>query len=169
MAKKYVVRLTDAERIELTAVVRKLAGTSPKLKRAMILLKADADGPGWTDEKIAEAFSCRTRTIETLRQRLVESGFAETLHGKPGTAPPVAQKLDGEQETKVVALRWGSPPKGFANWSLRLLAQQVVALEIVSAISHETVRRTLKKTPRSSAYPPLRTFAGLLHQLSIRA
>ena len=62
----------------------------------MILLKADANGPGWTDEMIAEAFSCRTRTIETLRQRLVESGFAETLHGKPGTAPPVAQKLDGE-------------------------------------------------------------------------
>ena len=112
MAKKYVVRLTDAERIELTAVVRKLAGTSPKLKRAMILLKADADGPGWTDEKIAEAFSCRTRTIETLRQRLVESGFAETLHGKPGTAPPVAQKLDGEQETKVVALRWGAGDEG---------------------------------------------------------
>lgn len=146
MAKKYVVRLTDAERVELAAVVKKLAGTSQKVKRAMILLKADADGPGWTDEKIAEAFSCRTRTVEKLRQRLVERGFAETLQGKVRAASPVAKKLNGEQEAQVIALRLGSPPKGFANWSLRLLAQQVVALEIVPAISHETVRRTLKKT-----------------------
>jgi hypothetical protein len=146
MAKKYVVRLSDAERLELTAVVRKLVGTSQKVKRAMTLLKADADGPGWTDEKIAEAFSCRTRTIEKLRQRLIEHGFAEALHGKPRAAPPVAKKLNGEQEAQVIALRLGSPPKGFANWSLRLLAQHVVALEIVPAISHETVRRTLKKT-----------------------
>ena len=146
MAKKYVVRLTESERIELALVVRKLAGTSQKVKRAMILLKADADGPGWTDEKLAEAFSCRTRTIEKLRQRLIERGFAETLHGKMRAAPPVAKKLDGKQEAQVIALRLGSPPKGFANWSLRLLAQQVVALEIVPAISHETVRRALKKT-----------------------
>lgn len=146
MTKKYVVRLSDAERLELAGVVRKLAGTSQKVKRAMILLKADADGPGWTDEKIAEAFSCRTRTIEKLRQRLVERGFAEALHGKPRAAPPVAKKLNGQQEAQVIALRLGSPPQGFANWSLRLLAQQVVALEIVPAISHETVRRTLKKT-----------------------
>lgn len=146
MAKKWIVRLTEAERIELTGVVRKLAGTSQKVKRAMILLKADADGPGWTDERIAEAFSCRTRTIEKLRQRLVERGLIEALQGKLRALPPVAKKLDGEQETQVIALRLGSPPKGFANWSLRLLAQQVVALEIVPAISHETVRRTLKKT-----------------------
>lgn len=146
MAKKWIVRLSDAERVELAAVVKKLAGTSQKVKRAMILLKADAAGPGWTDETIAEAFSCRTRTIEKLRQRLVERGFAEALHGKVRAAPPVAKELDGEQETKVIALRLGAPPKGFANWSLRLLAQRVVALEIVPAISHETVRRTLKKT-----------------------
>ncbi len=146
MAKKWIVRLSDAERVELSSVVKTLTGTSQKVKRAMILLKADADGPGWTDAAIAEAFSCRTRTIEKLRQRLVERGFVEALHGKARAAPPVAKKLDGEQETKVIALRLGSPPKGFANWSLRLLAQQVVALEIVPAISHETVRRTLKKT-----------------------
>jgi hypothetical protein len=146
MPKKYVVRLSDAERLELTAVVQKLVGTSQKVKRAMILLKADADGPGWTDERIAEAFLCRTRTIEKLRQRLVERGFAEALQGKLRETPPVAKLLKGEQEAKVIALRLGSPPKGFANWSLRLLAQCVVALEIVPAISHETVRRTLKKT-----------------------
>jgi hypothetical protein len=146
MPKKYVVRLSDEERLELTAVVQKLAGTSQKVKRAMILLKADADGPGWTDERIAEAFSCRTRTIEKLRQRLVERGFAEVLHGKSRETPPVAKLLNGEQEARVIALRLGPPPKGFANWSLRLLAQQIVALEIVPVISHETVRRTLKKT-----------------------
>ena len=146
MAKPWIVRLSEAERLELVGVVRKLTGTSQKVKRAMILLKADADGPGWTDEKIAEAFSCRTRTIEKLRQRLVERGFAETLQGKVRATPPVAKMLNGEQEAQVIALRLGSPPKGFANWSLRLLAQHVVALEIVPAISHETVRRTLKKT-----------------------
>jgi hypothetical protein len=146
MPKKYVVRLSDGERLELTAVVHKLAGTSQKVKRAMILLKADVDGPAWTDERIAEAFSCRTRTIEKLRQRLVERGFAEALHGKLRETPPVAGLLNGEQEARVIALRLGSPPKGFANWSLRLLAQRIVALEIVPAISHETVRRTLKKT-----------------------
>ena len=146
MAKKYVVRLSDAERSELSEVVKKLKGTSQRVKRAMILLKSDADGPAWTDEKIAEAFTCRTRTIEQIRQRLVERGFEETLNGKRRESPPVEKLLNGEQEAKVIATRLGPPPKGFANWSLRLLAQRVVALEIVESISHETVRRTLKKT-----------------------
>ena len=146
MAKKYVVRLSDAERSELVEVVKKLKGTSQKVKRAQVLLKSDADGPAWTDERIAEAFLCRTRTIEKLRQRLVERGFEETLNGKKRQAPPVEKRLNGEQEAKVIAMRLGPPPKGFANWSLRLLAQRVVALEIVPAVSHETVRRTLKKT-----------------------
>ena len=146
MPKKYVVRLSDAERSELALVVKKLKGTSQKVKRAQVLLQADADGPGWTDAKIAEAYSCRTRTIEKLRQRLVERGFEETLNGKKRQAPPTEKRLNGEQEAKVIATRLGPPPKGFANWSLRLLAQRVVALEIVGAISHETVRRTLKKT-----------------------
>lgn len=146
MVKKYVVRLSDAERLALTVVVKKLAGTSQKVKRAQILLKADADGPNWTDARIAEAFSCRTRTVELLRQRLVERGFEETLNGKARKTPPVEKLLNGEQEAKVIALRLGSPPQGFANWSLRLLARQVVALEIAPAISYETVRRTIKKT-----------------------
>ena len=146
MNKKYVVRLTDAERSELTEVVKKLKGTSQKVRRAQILLKADADGPGWTDERIAEAYSCRTRTVEQLRQRLVERGFPETLNGAKRTTPATDKLLDGEQEAKVIATRLGSPPKGYANWTLRLLARKVVELEIVDSISHETVRRTLKKT-----------------------
>jgi hypothetical protein len=146
MQKKYVVRLTDQERNELQDVVKKLKGTSQKVRRAQILLKADADGPNWTDGQIADAFSCRTRTVEKIRQRLVERGFEDTLHGLKRTQPPVEKLLTGEQEARIIATRLGPPPKGFANWSLRLLARKVVELEIVDSVSYETVRRTLKKT-----------------------
>ena len=146
MQKKYVVRLTDQERDELRAVIERLKGTSQKVKRAQILLKADADGPNWTDERISEAFSCRTRTVELIRQRLVERGFEETLNGAQRTTPPIAKLLDGKQEARLIAMRLGSPPKGYANWTLRLLARKVVELEIVDSICHETVRRTLQKT-----------------------
>lgn len=146
MQKVYVVRLTDQERDELRSVVKKLKGTGQKVRRAQILLKADAEGPNWTDERIAEAFSCRTRTVELIRQRLVERGFEETFHGAERTQPPVEKLLSGEQEARIIATRLGPPPKGYANWTLRLLARKVVELEIVDSVSYETVRRTLKKT-----------------------
>jgi len=145
MMKKYIVRLSDSERTLLEQVVKKLNGSSLKVRRAQILLKADADGPAWTDAKIAEAFGCRTKTVENIRERFVTEGFDVTLHGQPREKPPRAKVLDGEQEAKVIALRLGSPPKGFANWSLRLLADRIVELHIAKTISHETVRRTLKK------------------------
>ena len=146
MIKKYIVRLTDAERESLTEVVAKFKGTSQKVRRAQVLLKADVNGPGWTDAKIADAFGCRTKTVENIRERLVTRGFEVTLEGEKRLNPPCAKLLDGEQEAKVIAMRLGSPPPGFSNWTLRLLAQQVVALEIAESISYETVRRTLKKT-----------------------
>ncbi len=146
MQKKYVVRLSDEERGVLKEVVKKLKGTSQKVRRAQILLKADADGPAWTDKRIAEAFSCRTKTVENIRQRLVERGFTEALEGKKRTAQSTEKLLDGKQEARVIATRLGPPPKGYANWTLRLLARKVVELEIVDSISYETVRRTLKKT-----------------------
>ena len=146
MQKKYVVRLTAEEREELAGVVRKLKGSSQKVRRAQILLKADADGPDWTDARIAEAFGVRTKTVENVRQRLVERGFVETLHGVPRPPRPDQKVLDGNAEARVIALRLGPPPAGYANWSLRLLARHVVALEIVTSVSRETVRRTLKKT-----------------------
>jgi hypothetical protein len=146
MEKKYIVRLTDEERSVLRDVVKKLKGTSQKVRRAQILLKADADGPNWTDKRIAEAFSCRTKTVENIRQRLVTDGFEIALNGKKRDTPPREKLLDGEQEAKVIALRLGKPPVGFANWTLRLLAEQVVELEIVDSVSHETLRKTLKKT-----------------------
>jgi hypothetical protein len=146
MQKKYIVRLSKEERKELTEVVKKLKGTSQKVRRAQILLKADADGPNWTDRQIAEAFLCRTQTVENVRQRLVERGFRETLNGAKPLKPPTEKLLDGKQEAKVIALRLGPPPKGYANWSLRLLARKIVELELVESVSHETIRRTLKKT-----------------------
>ena len=146
MQKKYIVRLSDEERDTLREVVKKLKGTSQKVRRSQILLKADANGPSWSDDRIADAFSCRTRTVEKVRQRLVERGFNETLNGKKRATPPTEKLLDGKQEAKIIATRLGPPPKGYANWTLRLLARKVVVLEIVDSISHETVRRTLKKT-----------------------
>ena len=110
MKKKYIVRLTDEERNVLRDVANKLKGTSQKVRRAHVLLKADADGPNWTDKKIAEAFSCRTKTVENIRQRLVTDGFEMALNGKKRESPPRQKRLDGEQEAKVIALRLGKPP-----------------------------------------------------------
>jgi len=146
MNKKYIVRLTAKERQVLREVVKKLNGSSQKVRRAQMLLKSDVDGPAWTDERIAEAFDSRTRTVEKLRERFVTEGFEPTLHGKPREQPATEKVLSGKQEAQVIALRLGPPPKGYANWALRLLARKVVELEIVESISHETVRRTLKKT-----------------------
>jgi hypothetical protein len=146
MEKRYIVRLSAEERRVLKEVVKKLKGTSEKVRRAQVLLKADADGPNWTDKRIAEAFSCRTKTVENIRRRLVTKGFDAALNRKQRKTPPRQKVLDGEQEAKVIALRLGKPPEGFTNWSLRLLADQVVELGIVDSVSHETLRKTLKKT-----------------------
>ena len=144
--KKYIVRLTAEEREVCQQTVRKLKGSGEKVRRAQILLKADADGPAWTDERIADAFSCRTKTVENVRQRCVLEGFERALERKRRASPPVPKLLGGEQEAQIIALRLGPPPKGFANWSLRLLARRVVELAIVDSISRETIRRMLKKT-----------------------
>lgn len=146
MNKKYVVRLSDEERAACQEIVKKLKGSSQKFRRAQILLKADADGPAWPDVKIAEAFNCRVQTIENLRKRLVTEGFQLALDGKKRPNPPTPCKLDGEGEAKLIAMRLGKPPAGYGHWTLQLLADELVALEVVDAISHETVRKTLKKT-----------------------
>lgn len=142
MKKKYIVELTEDERFALREVAKKLIGTSGKVKRANILLNADA---GWTDARIAEALDCRTKTVENVRQRFVECGFAVALNGKQRETPPTKKLLDGEQEAKIIALRLGKPPAGSGKWTLRLLARKVVELEIVESVSYQTIRRTLKK------------------------
>lgn len=145
MIKKYIVRLSAEEREVLENVIKKLKGSSEKVRRAHIILKADADGPNWTDAKIAEAFSCSTRTVELIRERFVTEGFELVLNGKKRESPPRQKLLDGEQEAKIIAMRLGPSPKGFGSWSLRLLADKVIELEIVDSVSHETIRQALKK------------------------
>ncbi|QEG24974.1 helix-turn-helix domain-containing protein [Mariniblastus fucicola] len=120
MQKKYIVRLSEAERQAAEEIVKRLKGTSQKVRRAQILLQSDADGPNWTDVQIAEAYRCRRQTVENVRQRFVERGFEECLNRKRRDTPPTPKLLDGKQEAKIVAMRLGSPPKGYANWSLRL-------------------------------------------------
>ena len=145
MNKKYIVRLSDEERRHLTELTRKGTAAAYKIRHAQILLKADTDGPAWTDERIAESFSVSINTVQGVRQRLVEQGLEAALNRKKQTRPSRPPLLDGEGEARLIALRCSAPPAGHARWTLRLLADQAVALDIVETISHETVRQTLKK------------------------
>ncbi len=139
MNKKYIVRLSDSERETCHEVIKKLKGTSQKVRRAHILLKADAKGPAWTDAQIADASHCRIQTIENLRKRFVTQGFEQALERKKRTDLPTLPKLDGQGQAKLIALRLGKPPAGYRRWTLRLLADQLVMLEVVASISQETV------------------------------
>ena len=151
MHKIYIVRLSDDERQICLAVINKLKGSSQKVRRAHILLKADANGPNWKDQDIADAFLCTRQCVENLRKRLVTEGFEVALHGKKREVPPRAKCLDGPQEAEVIALRLGDPPTGRNSWTLRLLAEKVVELEIAPAVSHTTIAKTLKKTTLRNA------------------
>ena len=146
MNKKYIVRLTKTERKELKQIIAKGKAAAYKIKHAHILLKVDADGPNWGDQKTAEAFGCDVNTPRNIRQRFVEQGIEAALERKKRPCPPRDKKLDGKQEAHLIALSCGQPPEGRARWSLKLLAEKMVELEIVDEVSRETVRRTLKKT-----------------------
>jgi transposase len=147
---KYVVRLTIEERAMLGSLVADRRAAADKRLRARMLLKADVGvgGPGWADEKIAEAFEVGVSTIHRLRQRLVEDGLEAALVRKPRSQHRVP-KLDGEKEARLVALACSDPPQGRGRWTLQLLADKLVELHVVDSISDETVRLRLKKT-RSS-------------------
>jgi transposase len=144
--KKYVVRLTEEQRAALEALVKKGRTAAYRMRHANILLKADADGPAWSDPQIAEAFGCHIGTVENVRQRFVEGGLAGALDRKKRDRPPRTPKLDGEGEARLIALACSSPPDGRDRWTLKLLAQRLVELEVVDTISAQTVRRNLKKT-----------------------
>jgi hypothetical protein len=148
MTKKYVVCLTDEERTVLVEVIRKGRAAAWKVQRAQALLKCDAsdDGPGWPDSRIAEAFEMTTRSLESWRKRAVEEGPLSLLERKPEDSPRVAPKLRGAEQARLAQLACSRPPNGRARWTLRLLAERLVELEIVESISHESVRRALKKT-----------------------
>jgi transposase len=146
MNKKYVVRLTTEERAELEALVRRGKGQAYKIRHAHVLLKVDADGPAWSDETVAEAFGCHLNTVRNLRQRLVEGGLEAALSRKKQKAPSRKRSLDGEGEARLIALACSPPPDGRSRWTLNLLSDRLVALNVVDEISGQTVRRTLKKT-----------------------
>ena len=147
MKKKYPVTLTEAEREQLKNLIA--AGTAParKLTHARILLKADqsSEGPGWVDEQVAEAVETSQPTVARVRKQYFEEGLEAALNRRPPNRE-YQRKLDGEQEARLVALACSEPPEGQARWSLRLLADKLVELEVVEEISYQTVRRTLKKT-----------------------
>jgi transposase-like protein len=147
--KVHVVKLTAGERAELEALVRKGKAAGWKIQRAQALLKCDQgeSGPRWIDARIAEAFGCTTRSLESWRRKAVEHGPLSLLERKKRLKPPTQPKLDGEKQARLVALACSKPPEGYADWTMQLLADELVRLQAVDAICHETVRRALKKKP----------------------
>lgn len=145
--RKYVLKLTAEERTWLEAIVGKGKAAAWKMRHAHALLKMDQgqDGPGWDDERIAQAFGMTTRSLETWRKRAVQEG-PHALLERQYPARPERRKLDGAGEAQLVKLACSSAPGERSSWTLNLLAGKLVELDIVDAISRETVRRTLKKT-----------------------
>lgn len=142
---KYVVRLTEDERQSLQGLVSGKRIAADRALRARILLKADLDGDAWSDTEIADAFEVGLSTIHRLRQRLVEDGLEAALSRRPMSSKRPT-KLDGAQEARLIAIACGPAPEGRARWTLRLLADKLVELEVVDSIGTEAVRQTLKKT-----------------------
>ncbi len=150
MNKRFPVRLTLSEREYLKQLIAAGTESARKLMHARILLRADQseEGPAWVDERIAEAVETSQPTVSRVRKEYVEEGIEAALNRRPPTRE-YKHKLDGEQEAKLVAVACSAAPNGQARWSLRLLADKLVELEVVEDISYQTVRRTLKKTNSS--------------------
>ncbi len=144
---KYIVTLTSKEREELLEITKGGIHSSKKVIHALILLNCDVGkySEKVKNEDIAKVLKTGMRTIDRVKKKFVEEGFETALEGKP-TTRVYEKKTDGDLEAHLIALSCGKPPKGFARWSLRLLADKVVELKYVESISHETVRSILKKT-----------------------
>ena len=161
MMKKHRVTLTGAEREELAALLARGKADVRRLKHAQVLLRADegeavdsaGGGLGWCDTRIAEAVGVGVATVQRLRQRFVENGFAAALSPYRGGKRVYERKLDGAQEAHLIALACGTPPDGRARWTLRLLASRMVELRHADAVSYETVRQVLKKRPQAAPAP----------------
>lgn len=149
MRKRYVVRLQEEERAQLQALIRKGKAAAYKLMHARVLLKADQGSSGRrvTDQVVAEAVDVSPVTVARIRQRFVEEGLEAALRRKPQECLSRQRVLDGKAEATLVAVACSKPPAGRERWTLRLLGDRLVELDIVDSISHETVRQTLKKTP----------------------
>jgi transposase len=146
MAKKYIVRLSQDERALLVDVVSKGHASAQKIKHANVLLKVDAAGPDWSDEQAGEAFGCAPRTVFSIRQRCVEQGLEAALLRKRREHPSREPLLDGEKQARLVQIACSAPPPGRARWTLQLLSERLVELQVVESISPPTVMRALKKT-----------------------
>jgi len=146
--KKFKVTLTADERQTLHDLISTGKAAARKLVHARILLKADSsdDGLHWPDWRIADALEVNVATVERIRRRFVERGFTATLDRKPQDKPSRPVKLDGRAEARLIALACSEPPLGRASWTMQLLADRLVELEVVGSISDETVRVALKKT-----------------------
>lgn len=143
MAVRYIVELTDAERQELKEMISKNKANRNAIVNAYILLKSDVTC-AWTYEDIAASYEVSTKKVERVKKRFVEEGFEAALFRKPVTNAH-CRKITGDEEAHLIALCCSPPPEGHTTWTLRMLADTMVALEIVDSVSHETVRRTLKK------------------------
>ncbi len=146
--KKYVVELSRDEREHLEALISKGKSSAKAILKARILLKADQGplGPSWTDDRIVEALDTNPSMVTRVRRQLVEEGLEAVLARKKRATPPIAPIFDGEAQARLIALACSEPPAGHARWSIRLLADKVVELEIVEAAHFNTVGRALKKT-----------------------
>lgn len=148
VVKKYVVRLTDDERVELEAMIHKGKSSANRLLKARILLKADVAeaGEGWSDSRIIEALETSASMVYRVRKQMVEGGLEAVLSRKKHSRPSVLPIFDGEKEARLIQLACSEPPPGRARWSLRLLENKVVELKIVDGASDSTIGRVLKKT-----------------------
>lgn len=146
--KRYVIQLTEQEREKLIGVVNAKNVAFRKRRRAQILLKVDAGehGPAWPDERTAEAFDVHVVSVQKIRRKLVMEGLEAALNRKQQNPPPRKPVLDEQREQTLLALAQGKPPAGRAHWTLQLLADELVRLELVETVSYETVRKALKKT-----------------------
>ena len=152
MNKKYVVKLTAEERAHYERIVHTGKSAAWKIQHAQALLKLDQGehGPGWSDARIAEAFGITARSVENWRKQAVEEG-PDSLLEHQWRARPEARKLDGEGEARLTMRACSQPPAGYGSWSLRLLGQRLVELQIVDTLSPETVRQVLKKRSEAMA------------------
>jgi hypothetical protein len=147
LVKKYVVQLSGEERERLETLIRKGKSPARLLLKARILLKADVSeaGEGWSDSRIIKALETSGSMVYRVRRQLVEDGFEAVLRRKQRAMPAIDRIFDGEKEAKLIALACSKPPKGRVRWTMRLLENKVVELNIVDRASDSTIGRTLKK------------------------
>jgi len=154
MAKKYIVRLSAEERDLPLALIGKGRASAQKIKHANVLLQVDATAPDWSDEQIGEAFECAPRKQFSIRQHFFEQGLDAALDRKQRERPSREPLLDGDKQARLVQIACSDPPPGRARWTLQLLSERLVELEIVESMSPPMVMRALKKANFSRADAP---------------